>query len=78
MNNTIAGMFKACNSFPITLTQYFDPWVKAFVGLHIAFEEVMFHNKGIKGGMEQAKRDCVLEYVYSPSPSSPHWITLSS
>ncbi|KAL6862201.1 hypothetical protein J3F83DRAFT_767369 [Trichoderma novae-zelandiae] len=57
MNNTIAGMFKACNSFPVSFTQYFDPWVKAFVGLHVAFEEVMFHSQGIKGGMEQAKRD---------------------
>ncbi|KAH0489908.1 hypothetical protein TgHK011_001400 [Trichoderma gracile] len=61
MNNTIAGIFKACNSFPMSVTQYVDPWVKAFVGLHIAFEEVIFHYKGIEGGMELAKRDGALD-----------------
>lgn len=78
MNNTIAGMFKACNSFPMSITKYFDPWVKAFVGLHIAFEEVMFHYKGIKGGMEQAKKDSVLEYVLTPSSRSLSSLSTSS
>ncbi|PTB63110.1 hypothetical protein BBK36DRAFT_1127129 [Trichoderma citrinoviride] len=61
LNNTIAGILKACHSFPMNFTQYFDPWVKAFVGLHLAFEEVIFHNKGMEGGMEEAKKDSILD-----------------
>lgn len=43
--------------------QYIDPFIKSFVSLHDSFEQVMFHGKGMKGGMEEAKRDHISEYV---------------
>lgn len=64
VNNTIVDVFNACRSFPMNITQYFDPYIKGFVGVHDAFEQVMFHKKGLIEGMEDAKRDSILEYVH--------------
>lgn len=49
----------------MNVTQYVDDFVKGFVHLHNNFEDVMFHGKGVTGGMEEAKRDSISEYVYA-------------
>ncbi|KAL6898636.1 hypothetical protein GGI43DRAFT_428327 [Trichoderma evansii] len=59
VNNTAKAMFVACRTFPMNITQYTDDYIKGFVHLNHAYEDVMFHNKGIKGGMEEAKKDSV-------------------
>jgi hypothetical protein len=59
--NTIAGVLQACRSFPMNTVQYVDPFIKSFITLHDSFEDVMFHGKGMDAGMEDAKRDNVLE-----------------
>lgn len=63
LNNTVLPVFDGCRSFPMNISQYFDNFVKAFVASHIEFEDAMFHNKGIRAGMEDAKRDMISEYV---------------
>lgn len=47
----------------MNLGQYVDRYLNGFVALHLAFEEVMFNGKGMEGGMEDAKRDSIAEYV---------------
>lgn len=47
----------------MNVSQYVDHYVKGFVSLHNTFEDVMFHGKGVNGGMEDAKRDNITEYV---------------
>ncbi|GFP60123.1 hypothetical protein ACSS6W_007729 [Trichoderma asperelloides] len=59
LSNTIKGVFEACRSFPMNVTQHVDPFIKAFVALHNTFEDVMFHGKGVNGGMEEAKMDSI-------------------
>ncbi|RFU74863.1 hypothetical protein TARUN_7374 [Trichoderma arundinaceum] len=61
LNNTIKDVLTACRSFPMNTIQYIDPFIKSFVNLHDAFEEVMFHGKGLQGGMEDAKRDSIAD-----------------
>ncbi|KAL7944048.1 hypothetical protein V8C42DRAFT_358724 [Trichoderma barbatum] len=61
VNNSIAEPIKMSRSFPLTIIQYFDAYTKGFVGLHNAFEDVMFHGKGIEEGMEDAKRDSIVD-----------------
>ncbi|KAL6902471.1 hypothetical protein GGI43DRAFT_340740 [Trichoderma evansii] len=59
VNNSVKAMFDASRSFPMNVTQYVDDFVKGFVHLHNNFEDVMFHGKGVTGGMEEAKRDYI-------------------
>lgn len=47
----------------MNVSQYVDHYISGFVALHITFEDVMFHNKGMERGMEDAKRDNIAEYV---------------
>lgn len=48
----------------MNVSQYVDHYVRGFVSLHNTFEDVMFHGKGVQGGMEDAKRDNISEYVH--------------
>ncbi|KAM0449799.1 hypothetical protein ACHAO4_007096 [Trichoderma viride] len=64
LNNTVKAVIKACRSFPLNVSQYVDHYISGFVALHITFEDVMFHNKGMEEGMEEAKRDNITEYVH--------------
>ncbi|KAH6603821.1 hypothetical protein Trco_007267 [Trichoderma cornu-damae] len=61
LNNTIKGVLQTCKSFPMNTIRHIDPFIKSFVALHEAFEEVTFHGKGIEGGMEDAKRDSIAD-----------------
>ena len=64
--NSIAEPIEMGRKFPVNVIQYFDTFMRAFVTFHDAFERVMFHDKGVRKGMEDAKRDSILEYVYLP------------
>lgn len=70
INNSVKGAINLCKSFPMNILQYYDGYIGGFVGLHDAFEAIMFHGKGVEGGMEQAKRDSIAEYAF-PTPDSP-------
>ncbi|EHK18479.1 uncharacterized protein TRIVIDRAFT_47553 [Trichoderma virens Gv29-8] len=59
--NSIAEPIKAGKTFPLNVIQHIDGFIKVFVTLHDAFEQVMFHGKGLDAGMEDAKRDCILD-----------------
>lgn len=61
--NSIAEPIEAGKKFPLNIIRYIDSFIEVFVTLHDAFEQVMFHGKGLRAGMEDAKRDNVLEYV---------------
>jgi hypothetical protein len=50
----------------LNVIRYIDSFIEVFVTLHDAFEQVMFHGKGLRAGMEDAKRDNVLEYIPFP------------
>ncbi|KAL7931880.1 hypothetical protein V8C35DRAFT_104578 [Trichoderma chlorosporum] len=59
--NSIAEPMEARRKFPLNVVQYVDDFIKAFVTLHDAFERVMFHDKGLRAGMEDAKRDMIID-----------------
>ncbi|EHK47004.1 uncharacterized protein TrAtP1_010366 [Trichoderma atroviride] len=61
LNNTVKAVIKACRSFPLNVSQYVDHYISGFVALHVTFEDVMFHNKGMEKGMEEAKRDVIAD-----------------
>ncbi|KAL7908269.1 hypothetical protein GGI35DRAFT_57003 [Trichoderma velutinum] len=59
--NSIAEPIEAGRKFPLNVIQYIDSFIKVFVTFHDAFEQAMFHGKGLRAGMEDAKRDSVLD-----------------
>ncbi|KAI0594813.1 hypothetical protein F4775DRAFT_419638 [Biscogniauxia sp. FL1348] len=57
MENTLGSIMKMTRSFPMTAVRWVDGFTDAFCTLHYALDDVMFHGKGMKGGMDDAVRD---------------------
>jgi len=57
MLNIFPYLMAQCKSFQMNMAKHFEGYIQAFIDVHLTFEEVVLHSKGLKEGIECAKKD---------------------
>lgn len=66
MSTTIFAIMKSARAFPLNTLRWFDPWIRAFCTLHLTFEDIILHGKGVDAGVEHMRSDYLDRYVVDP------------